>query len=41
MYLGLLDMDASGYVEQLRCFLRAYEGGIRYSIRAHRCDIDA
>ena len=41
MYLNSLDMDASGDVEQLRCFLRAYEGGFRYLICAHGCDIDA
>ena len=40
MYLDSLDMDASGDVEQLRCFLRAHEGGLRYSIRAHECDFD-
>lgn len=41
MYLDSLDMDASGDVEQLRCCLRACEGGLRYSICAHGCDIDA
>ena len=40
MYLDALDMDASGHVEQLRCFLRVYEGGLRYSVRAHGGDID-